>query len=47
MSHFFGFIVPVILNRWMLPTVLHSFIGLPNIAHHEMNNIIFTALENM
>ena len=30
--------VPVILNKWMLPPVLHNFIG--------VNNIILTAFEN-
>ena len=43
-STFSGFIVPVILNRCILPAILHNFIG-TQYCPLEINSIIFTALE--
>ena len=37
--------MPVILNSWMLPAVLHSVIG-TIYCTSEINSIILTALEN-
>ena len=42
---FSDFSVPVILNRWMLPVVLHNFMGM-YYCTYKINIIIFTALEN-
>ena len=42
---FLGFGVPIILNNWMLPAVLHSFIG-TYYCTSEINSIILTVLEN-
>ena len=38
--------MPMILNKWILPVVLHSVIG-TEYCTSEINIIIFTALENM
>ena len=43
---FSAFSMPVILNKCMLPAVLHSFIGI-KFCTSDTDTIIFTALENV
>ena len=38
--------MPMILNKWVLPAVLHNLIG-TYYCTSEMNIMIFTALEKM
>ena len=38
--------MPMILNKWILPVVLHNFIATLYYTS-EMNIMIFTALEDM
>ena len=41
---FSGFYLPLILNRWMLPATLHSFIGMYELVFDTKRNIF--VLEN-